>query len=286
MAKRPSKNKLFSIGIAALILAGLIIYALRVSAQTYPGHILYPVKRQTENMVLLIKNTPEERIDYQLELTDKRLVELKRIGEDLVKVQNTVEEFNNSIGELEESYEELIKQDNDELSFEYFEKLNFAIYAFMRSVDASIKIHDNSSYKDIVKEAHDRLQESVDNLFDISANNFGDYEDFDKYARTVLADHHYQLMFTLLEGAKQDLDIIRPQASEQQEAEVQKLIDDFESKYNELMLNQKNMSIMEINNVLKELEAIDYQISLTLVEITNGNVEVRPTGEASPVPSE
>lgn len=263
----------FLIILAVALLAGFFLF--RYASSAIPGQILYPLKIQTEELLKQTMSTPDKRLENEIKLADKRLVELKKVKDDANLAKIAITNFNKHFDNIETYYEGLIKQGNNDVSFDYFEKANFSIFSFMKTIDASKKTYPKSTeYLKVIGEGSSRLNKSVDRLFEISVENFGDYQKFLKYALSTFESYQYPRVFQEIEYAKEDFDAIKPQASKEEIDNVQKIVDDFQAKYDDLMKNRNDLTVKQIYDKLKELKQTELSFSIALVEISKKGLEV------------
>lgn len=279
------KIKRFAPSVIGVLLVAIVagFFLFRYSMQAAPGELLYPLKRQTEEVLKqLTITTADKKIEYEVKLADKRLLELKKVRDDVARATVAVDNFNKHFDNIEAYYEELIKQGDNEKSFANFEKINLSIYSFQRTVEASKKTYNNVEYKNAVGAATSRLNKSVDNLFEISINNFGEYPKFLKYAIDTYEGYQYKRIFEEIKYAKDDYEAVKKLATTEQKTTTEKQIKDFETKYDELMKKRTELTAKQIFDILKELKKMEFDISVSLVEISKNAAQVSP----APTPAE
>jgi hypothetical protein len=62
-----------------LVILLFIVTTTAASAQSLPGDVLYPVKRQVESARILLAPTPEAKLELELNFAEKRLEELEKL---------------------------------------------------------------------------------------------------------------------------------------------------------------------------------------------------------------
>jgi hypothetical protein len=277
-APRQGYKKFLTTAIVVLmIVIGLGIWIYRNSTKSYPGNVFYPIKRQTEEILKIQNDTSTEKLNYEVKLADTRLVELKKVRDDLSKVKTLMADLNGNIDAWENDYSELAQAGNDEETFEHFEKLNLTIYSFLRTLEASKKTYaDNKDFEKEIGEGSLGLRTSVDKLFEISANNMEDYSEFLKYATATFEQYQYPRVFRELQYVKEDFELVKSKATPEQKSDLQSKVDAFQAKYDELMKNRKDMKVKDIHLTLKELKKMEFEISMGIVAISNNSAETKP----------
>lgn len=271
---RKLKKTALTIVITLVVIGGIGFWIFRNSIKSYPGQALYQVKRKGEEIVRITKNTPSEKIEYDLELANKRLSELKKVREDLALVKELMANLNGNIDSWENNYIELAKEGDDKTSFDKFERLNFGIYSFTRTLEASKKTYeDNKDYAAEINQGVSGLRDSVDNIFEISVNYLDQDPEFLKYAIATYEQYQYPRVYQEIQYAKEDFEVIKPMANAEEKADVQKKIDDFQAKYDDMMKRRKEMTAKDIHTTLKDLKKMEYDISLAIVTISSKKAE-------------
>lgn len=271
---RKLKKTALTIVITLVVIGGIGFWIFRNSIKSYPGQALYQVKRKGEEIVRITKNTPSEKIEYDLELANKRLSELKKVREDLALVKELMANLNGNIDSWENNYIELAKEGDDKTSFDKFERLNFGIYSFTRTLEASKKTYeDNKEYAAEINQGVSGLRDSVDNIFEISVNYLDQDPEFLKYAIATYEQYQYPRVYQEIQYAKEDFEVIKPMANAEEKADVQKKIDDFQAKYDDMMKRRKEMTAKDIHTTLKDLKKMEYDISLAIVTISSKKAE-------------
>ncbi|MCA9385145.1 hypothetical protein KC717_00690 [Candidatus Dojkabacteria bacterium] len=258
--------------------AGLVlILGLIIGANADPRNPLYIFDRGLESIQGVIRVTPAQQAEFQLDLARERLDELQHVNSNSTRVERILNDYDQNLEQTREIVSDVLDSGdyNADLWASLIQRfIEVDIETLRRKIEVQADTAKANDYEDIglrVRQSRTRTNQLVDDLFELGVTSIDSNDEFNSFARNRLRGM-VNIINTYLDYGVEDVSLITPQATEEEKQRMNEIINAAQEEYFYVRDNIGSDSNKDIyESIVRADTLLNEDLTNILVDISERN---------------